>query len=276
MKHRYQILFLAAVLGGVYLSVMYINPYGGAGALSEMVLQLSGSRGMFVLGFNYLSLTQFAMRLIPGFVFELYGGIMLYQTFCTASTYVFSRYPHRVRWYMGEAGLLGAASCIFHILLLGTVMLTTACRYEIQVDRTGLALMVYHFLLQSLWVYIMALAVNLLALFFGSGTAYAIVISCQLACIAVLYFADLLVRHSGGSLSYNGFLIWNPLAHQVLGWHDSIVEMAGQVVETSHMRADLNHSLLLFLILGGIITLAGALIIKNHDLLVADAETGVA
>ncbi|MDE6635998.1 MAG: hypothetical protein K2K09_05255, partial [Lachnospiraceae bacterium] len=85
MKYKYSLLlFLAAVLGGMYLSVMYINPDSGTITLSELILLLTGSGVKFVLGFSYLELAVFAMRLFPAFIFVMYAGIMLYRNFCTA------------------------------------------------------------------------------------------------------------------------------------------------------------------------------------------------
>lgn len=276
MKYRYQPLFLTAAAGGVYLSVMYVNPYGGVITLSEMILQLSGSRGIFALGFSLPELASFAMCLFPAFIFELYAGIMLYRHFCTASIYIFSRYPHRVKWYLSEACRLGGAVCIFHMLLLTAAILTAVARHTLQIDSAGIVLTAYHFLIHSLWVYIMALLINLLAIFWGSGTAFAAVISAQLGCIALLSLMDLLVRYSGSRLSYENILIWNPAAHLVLGWHGSKAETVSQVLTSPHMQTDLEDSLFILLLLGTVTTFIGALIVKRHDLLVSDSETGAA
>lgn len=276
MKHRYQLLFLTALAGGVFLSVMYINPYGGKTTLSEAVLQLSGSRGNFVLGFSYQELISFTMRLLPAFIFEAYAGIMLYRHFCTASIYVFSRYPHRVKWYLGEVFHLSGAVCGFHLILLVTAMLTAAIRWELEIDSAGIVLIGYHFLIYSTWAYIMALLVNLSAVYFGSSTAYASMVSIQLICIVLLSPMDSLIRHYDGRLSYENFLVWNPAAHLVLGWHDSSVEIVAPTLTSSYLQLDLNDTLILFLLLGILITFVGALIIKNHDLLVSDMETGAA
>lgn len=264
MKYKYGLLLVTAVAGGVYLSLRYVNPFGEAISLSEMILQLSGSRGSFALGFSYPELVTFAMKLLPAFLFEAYAGIMLYRHFCTASIYVFSRCPQRMKWYAGEACRLGVAACIFHILLLLTVIVTTMCRYELQIDRGGMMLVVYHFFIHTLWMYIMTLAVNLTAVYSGSSIAYALVIGVQMVCIILLNIADLLVRHFGDTLSYERLLPWNPVARLVLGWHGS---------EASIMNQELSSSLILFLLIGAAITFTGAVIIKKHDFLVADLET---
>ena len=263
------------IVGGVYLSVMYINPHSGVTALSETILQLSGSRGSFALGFSYSELASFVMRLFPELIFELYAGIMLYRHFCTASIYIFSRYPHRVRWYIREACQLGGLVCIFNMLLLVVTILTTASRYRLQIDSAGIVLMTYHFLIHSLWVYLMTLLVNLLAIYFGSSTAYAFVISAQIVCIVLLNLMDLLVKHYGGKLSYENVIIWDPIAHLVLGWHSSNMEIVNQVLTSSYMQVDLKCSLIIFLLFGMITTFVGGVIIKEYDLLVTDLETEV-
>lgn len=275
MKYRYRPLFLTAIGGGAYLSLMYINPYNGVIRLSEAILQLSGSRGGFALGFSYSELAAFAMRLFPGFLFELYAGIMVYRHFCTASVYVFTRYPHRIKWYLREAGRLGGAVCMFNTLLLAAAILTTAVRYEIRADSTGVLLLAYHFLIHSLWMYGMALSVNLLAIYFGSGAAYAMVISAQLVCIVLLNLMDLFEKYCDGRLTYEDVLIWNPIAHLVLGWHDCDAENIDRALTSPDIRMDLNGSLMLFFLFGILLTSAGALIIERHDLLVSDSETEV-
>lgn len=276
MEYKYRLLIMAAIVSGVYLSVTYINPHDGVITLSEMILQLSGSRGRFVLGFSYSELASFVMRLFPAFLFELYAGIMLYQHFCTASIYVFSRYPYRMKWYISEVCQLGGKVCIFHMALLVSAILTSSGRYELQIDYAGMVLMLYHFLIYSLWVYIMALSVNLLAVYLGSGSAFALVIFIQLACTVLLNPMDLIVRYFDNRLSYKALLIWNPIAHLVLGWHNSNMEMVNKVLASPYMQTDLNNSLIMFVLLGIIATFIGSVIIKNHDLLVSDSEMGVA
>ncbi len=276
MKRRYWLLFLASALGGIYLSVMYINPYEGVISLSEMILQLSGSRGDLALGFSFSELISFAMRLFPAFIFELYAGIMLYQHFCTASVYVFSRYTHRVKWYVKEVGLLCGVVCIFHVLLLAAAALTAAFRYEVQVDSAGMVLTMYHFFIYSLWVYSMTLAVNLVALYIGSSKAYTFIMSMQLIGIVLLNLMELVKRCFGNGAFYSGYLVWNPLAHLVLGWHSSNMEPLDQILATNYMKIDLTVSLIVVLLLGIAITITGAVLVKKRDLLVSDLETEAA
>lgn len=280
MNNKYRLLFFTAIAGGMYLSVFYtapVEPPGRTIMLSEMILELSGSRGMVGMGFSSYELISFAMRLFPAFIFVLYAGIMLYRHFCTASVYVFSRYPHRMKWYIGEVCHLGGAVCIFHVLLLTASIITTMSRYELRIDREGMVLAAYYFFIYSLWVYIMALSINLLAVYLGSSTGYTLVISVQMVCIVLLNLTDLLVRYFDDRLTYENFLIWNPIAHLVFEWHNGNMEILDRILtSSSYLHTDLNHSLMMFLLLGIIVTSVGAGIIKNHNLLVADLETEAA
>lgn len=164
---------------------------------------------------------------------------------------------------------------MFNLLLLAAAMLTAAVRYELQMDSAGVMVLAYHFAIHSLWMYAMTLLVNLLAVYFGSSTAYAIVMSAQLGCIVLLSPMDLLVRHSDGRLTYGNVVRWNPIAHLVLGWHDRSVESINPAYASSDIRMNLNGSLMAFFLLGVVVTAAGAFIIKRHDLLVSDVETEV-
>lgn len=274
MKHRYGKLSLAALLSGVYLSLMYVRPYEGAITLSELIFQLSGSRGVFMLGLSFSELTEFVLRLFPMFIFEMYAGIMLYRHFCTASIYVFSRCPHRMKWYAFEALSLFVSVCLFNILMLAAAVFTSVCRYEVHTDGEGIRLLIYHFLIYSLWTYITALLVNLAAMYFGSSTGYTIVAAVQLIFIMLLNFADFLVRHSGSGATYEQLLTWNPIAHLILGWHKGSTAVGDHPPYIQNIS--LNHSAAVFLAIGAAVTFAGALIIKKHDLLVSDIETGEA
>lgn len=274
MKHRYGKLSLAALLGGVYLSLMYVKPYGGETTLSEMVFQLSGSKGKFMLGLSFQELVDFALILFPAFVFEMYAGIMLYRHFCTASIYVFSRCPHRIKWYAMEILSLLWSVFIFNILLLASAVLVSVCRYEVHADGAGIRLLIYHFLIHSLWTYTAALLVNLAAIHFGSSTGYAAVTFMQLIFIMLLNFTDFIVRRCGIGISYEGPMVWNPIAHLIIGWHKGS-PAAGDHPPYLH-NISLSHSVAVFLAIGAAVTFAGAVIIKKHDLLVSDIETGEA
>ena len=108
LKRKLFLIPLLGLLFGAAAALAFVNPYSGAISLSELTLQLSGSRGEFQLGFGVVELVELTLRWVPMFVFEMYLGAELYRFFCTASVYIFSRTPRRLSWYAKEN-----APCIF-------------------------------------------------------------------------------------------------------------------------------------------------------------------
>ena len=125
------LIIVIAVLGGAANSLSYINTYEKTITLSSMILQITGSRGDFVLDANILQLWGFFMRMLPMFIMSAVIGIRLYRHFCTASVYVFSRYPRRFRWCMSEAFAMLAASMMFEGSYLFSAIVTAVLRFEV-------------------------------------------------------------------------------------------------------------------------------------------------
>nr|WP_296440504.1 hypothetical protein [uncultured Acetatifactor sp.] len=276
IRYRLRMLFLTGVLGGISLSVLYINPYGGEISLSEALLQLSGSRGDFPMGFAMTEMVSFSLRLLPAYLFELFFGIMLYRHFCTASIYIFSRYPKRVRWYFRECLALGGGALLFQVLLVGAALVTAALRYRLYIDAGGLLLGLYALAIPALWTYGATLAVNLVAVKAGSSAGFGVVAGFQTVCIVLFGLEDTLRRYADMVIEPEGKLLrFNPMASLVMGWHTSGIEVLDRAVYAPYRTMDFNHSLALCLALCLGILLAGAWIIQRHELLKADSETGV-
>ena len=121
----------AALLFGVWLSIAYVNPYENTMSLSYLVMQLSGARGNFTMGLNMSELLAFTLRLVPTLVFQACAGISLYRHYCTASVYIFSRIPNRLRWYGREARALAVQALLYQGLILGAVIVTAVIRWEV-------------------------------------------------------------------------------------------------------------------------------------------------
>jgi hypothetical protein len=264
-----------ATFGGFLLAMAYVNPYTGTIRLSEFVLQLSGSRGDFALSFSMHELVGFMLRLVPGYVFEIYFGTALYSYFCTASTFVFSRYPNRVRWYFGEILSMAATVYLFQFILLLTALITTGIRYQLQIDTAGIFLFAYHLVIHAMWLYSMALAVNLIAIYHGSGTSFLSVLIVQTICVTLLWALGTMERYYGAFHFRGVWLNFNPMAHLVLGWHGSSLETVGQSLNPPYPGFNFGHSFLFLFVLSAVIVFTGAYLVKNHDLIITDSEAGV-
>jgi hypothetical protein len=250
---------IIAIIFGVFLAYEYINPYGGLIVLSDLLLQLSGSRGDFAFNPSWLQMTTFALRLLPYNVFQILVGITIYRHFCTASVYVFTRFTQKVRWYFRQILAVVATSILYLLVLVATAIALTLIRYDVAFDMIGMSLMLYHVAIHSLWLFSMTLLVNLLSILWGSEFAFGSVIGLQGILLVCLHFAYNALKNASGSWIHQFMLTVNPMTHLIMGWHTIF---------------DLIYSLIYMIAIALFITLAGAYLIHKKDLLLNDIEEG--
>ena len=266
---RATLVLTIAISGGIINSMTYINPYEGSIFLSSLVLQLSGSRGDLVLETGISELLGFSMRMLPMFIVSVVIGIQLYSHFCTASVYVFSRYPDRFRWYMSEAFIMLFTSLIFEVLCLLSSVVVTEVRYEVIIDKEGFIISAYHILIFSLWLYCSALLMGIIATYTGSDTAYISIIGVQLFMIAML------------SLTNTDFGLenvrYNPASRLVLGWYsseiNSISAIVGDHVTGRDYGISFKSTFIIFIVIVLAITYIVERNIERRDLYYFEAET---
>lgn len=247
IKNSNYFMWILAVLGGFALRMSYINPYTGSLSLTELILQLSGSRGELPLGFSLNELLQFTMKLFPAWLFEAFMGIELYRHFCTASIYVFSRCEKRGRWYWKKMLSLLISVMEFQLILIISSIVITWFRYEIAVDVNGWKMMLAYFVIYTIWTYTITIVMNVLAIKFGSSSGFMTAIIMQVIGIAALAFGR----------KGDFFLEINIMSRLVLGWQ---------------FRQGIS-----ILLLGTVcvaVLLTGMVIVCKHDLLIADSEIG--
>lgn len=273
MKFKIGQVLLFGVLGGFLLAIAFVNPFGGDIFLSELILQLSGSRGEFVLDLNIVELVSFITRMLPTFIFEIYFGTLLYQHFCTASIYVFSRYTKRIRWYFSEVFIVGAYSCLFQIVAITTIIITTIMRYNVQFDKGGIGLLVCHLILQTAWIYSMTLLINVVAILIGSSSSFMVVMGGQIICVTLLGCIGTLQRYLD-TFHPEILIALNPLSRLVMGWQSSNIKVIQQKLNSPYVMLKLEYSILIVISISALITGIGALIVKRHDLIIADSEIG--
>lgn len=269
-NERNYIVFFTAILSGILLSYSYVSPYSGCITLSELVLQLSGSGGELALGFDSVEIVGFAMRLTPIWILEMFLGIELYQHFCTAGVFVFSRCTDRGQWYWREIFHVGVKVFLFHIIFLGFVLATAMVQYEVEIDTAGVILCGYHLLIYLLWSLAITVLINMLALKFGSSISFTVVMMIQAAGIALFCLGGMFEE---GTPQQEAVLIWNPMAHLVLGWQRSIFPEV--VAQPLYEHFYLEVTLLFLLLLNVVVLILGAGMIKKQELLVSDCEIGV-
>lgn len=271
MKYKTYNCIILSISCGLFLAFSFVNPYGGNISLSQLVLQLSGSRGEFPLGLSIPELVSFATRLIPNYIFQIYFGTQMYRHFCTASVYVFSRVPNRIHWYIKEFIQLAEIVFLYQTISLATVFITTLTRYNIYFDKGGMALLAYHLALQSLLLFSLTLIINLLAIKIGSSTSFFTVAGIQILSISLLAFTKLIQDNTGYVVLW---LNSNLVAHVIIGWHSSKVDTINQVIWSPYPGLNLNYSLLFMLGLCAITLIIGAVVVNRHDLISTNSEMG--
>ena len=244
---RYGWYVAIAVVCGALLSFSRINPYGGQITLSNLVLQLSGSRGEFAMGLYYGAMIDFGFLMLPFFLYQFYGGIQLYRQFCVASVYIFSRTTNRVKWYFTE-------------------------RWDVVWTTKGWILLGVHVLLFTLWTFAMALGVNLLALVWGSSAGFLTVFAIQAGMLAALCAGNGL-EPSDPTLAR--LLLLDPISRLVLGWQSGgALGLEGALPAVYGHVLTLSGSLLLVALMTVAVVILGLVVIEKKDILVSNLETG--
>ncbi len=260
---------LIGMVGGIILSFTFINPYNMEVALSEAVLQLSGSTGEFPLLPVFTALISFTVRMLPNYIFEIYMGTELYHHFCTASIYIFSRTPHRVRWYTKQ--ILGVAIVTFLVQMMQmfSSLCVTAMRFELVIDRAGILLMMFHIVVYTMWFFAFTILVNLVAIQLGSNHAFLIIGGVQFAFTALLKLVDLCQMKPELS---RYVVCMNPVAHLVVGWHVSRADEIKEVLASPYEGMYLGSSVILMLGICILSAVYGMYMVYRHDFLISHME----
>ncbi|OUP66144.1 hypothetical protein B5F12_01085 [Pseudoflavonifractor sp. An176] len=262
---------IGVVCGGL-LSLSRINPYDGQITLQDLVLQLSGSRGDFVMELYYGAMVDFGFLMLPFFLYQFYGGIQLYCQFCVASVYVFSRTTNRVKWYFTELWGMCKGLVVLQVFLQGTTLLVAALRWEVMWTTEGWVLLGIHVLLFTLWTLTMALGVNLLSLIWGSSAGFLVVFALQAGMLAALCTG---AKLEPADPALGRLLFLDPISRLVMGWQSGgAFGLEGDLpAEYGHVLT-LSGSLLLVALMTAAVLVLGLVAIQKKDILVSNLETG--
>ena len=148
-------------------------------------------------------------------------------------------------------------------LMLITALLTALIRWDITWNVVGFRLLLYHFIIWGLWTLGATLAVNLLAIYMGSSSAFAVVAGFQVVSIALLMVAK---QFDENPDVYIAVLRANPVTCLVLSWQQSRFDRPGYGIYFEDSLAGIVIAALLVAVLG-------AALVKKHDLLVNNAES---
>lgn len=272
MQKNKRIMAILGMISGIGIAFAYINPYEGKIELTELILQLSGSRGNIPLGFSITELMNFILCMLPNYIAILILGNRLYSHFCIAGIYIFSRCPIRRKWYRKELLALFADICIYQIFFLSTAIAVTILRYQILVNEPGLKVLGVHFLIYTLWIFSWSLMVNLCATKTGSSMAFVTIITFHAGCVALLGMINTMqIKHAAPELIKK--IVWiNPISHTVLGWQDKISALADARDFPYSMGLAETIGILLIFLSGMVII--GEIVTQRQEFLTENREEG--
>lgn len=97
----------------------------------------------------------------------------------------------------------------------------------------------------------------------------------QFVLVTLLGNVDRMEKYLNNSTVQELLLKFNPIAHLILGWHHSGIKLITQVLNPPYPWLDLDHSLITIFTLCCITVFLGAVIVKKHNFIIANSETGV-
>jgi hypothetical protein len=151
-----------------------------------------------------------------------------------------------------------------HLTLIGLFSLSG----RLNIDHGSIALLFFDVAIYSLWQYFTTLTINTIALRLGSATGFAIIYTLQAVMLSNLLFWESQDTMSSVKIS----LLWmNPIAHLVLDWHSSFISDVDKYINKLSLSFDILFSILIFFIIGIVVTLLSWLVVKKHQL-ISDSE----
>lgn len=273
MKHKeITFLLLMGFCCGSLLAFTYINPYNGQITLSELILQLSGSRGEFSLGFHR---SQSCFRLARNCFQPFFLSCMLEQVYISIfvqQAFIFFQ-EHRIalHGYAKECIVIARFTLMYQVFLVAISVIVTCFRYNVIWTATGWGLLIIHIGIYSLWSFSMTLLVNILAILLGSGNAFMIIIVAQLICVTCIRLLNSL--ESNGTL-FCTVLNVNPIAHLVIGWQYSSLRGLNEAIHAPWNVMSLSGTIFYLIAIMVLILVIGGHYVHKCDLIISDLEFG--
>lgn len=252
------------------IAVMIFTPMR-ADSEPVSIWQIVNQLSFYDVGVSSGYIPRFFFDLFPYILFQLLWGTYLYERFCTASVYFFTRQDNKSKWYWGECvklylwGIVYLASIVF----VGTIWV--AVGRKITWDPASLYVLVIYLLLYSLFLFATSMLINLLSVRIKSAYGFGVVVGIELLMIVVYgvmgeFFPP--SEEEGEELkNCLTALKCNPLSHLVFKWHGSIVGKVDQMINQYQLSFLIEKSVLVWGIAAVVAALAGLVIINRTELI---------
>lgn len=153
-----------------------------------------------------------------------------------------------------------------HLTQSGVLILSE----RLLLDQGSIILLLSDVAIYALWMYLTALATNMLAMRLGSTAGFAIIYTLQALMLSLLMIWESRILSAAEPiLSAEDFrLLWmNPIAHLVLGWHSSAMNSVDGYIRKLQLPFDLSNSILIFIGMSVLITWVSWKIVQEQELI---------
>lgn len=132
-----------------------------------------------------IAMMQFIYAWLPLFFFQVIYGTVIYEHYTSASVYYFTRCKSRLRWYGKETAGLFGVSFFYAFLILGYIGAAGLISGKMFFDSASFWMAFYFLFIYGLWLFVMTLLINVLAILVGSMGSFLLVGGFQTVCIAL-------------------------------------------------------------------------------------------
>lgn len=232
--------------------------------LSDIILRF----GFSEVSINLVYLIELSIQLLPFFIFQIFFGTVIYQHFCSASIYYFSRCHNRGKWFIKESLKLYGYSIAYPLTMVGIATLIASSTNGILVDQVSLILFFYYLAIHSLWFFITALLMNIFSIRFDSSIGFMVIMGFQLFCVGMLLMWENVSLTNQSTF----FLKLNPISHLILSWHNSGNPGLNDRINYLNIDLSLHASILYFFILCLLSVGSGLFIVKRQEWITLNKE----
>jgi hypothetical protein len=214
--------------------------------------------GNYELYFDYV--VKLFIQIFYQFLFVMLFGTLIYEKFCSAGIYYILRCVNKSRWLLLQtAGLLGYA-VLYLMVFVTTVAVFAKLGCHMMIRAVDMDLFVYYFILNVLWLFLLAFAMNLLAIVWGSQIGFLFVAGTEIFLSVVPLLWQGWVFLPGGAAAQI-----NPFLRLSLTWHSSPDPRVDALIHYTNPAMNLNHSVVFFLVLSILLVVSGLVLVNRHD-----------
>lgn len=260
---------LIAIFWGGFQSLYFIG-WETELLLSDIILVFGFSDVEIILVY----IIDLSIKLLPFFLYQIVFGTYIYQHFCSASVFYFSRCPNRIKWFVIESVKLYMIAFIYPLLMVVSATGMASITNHIIFDGTSFLLLFYYVLVHSLWLFLTAILINIIAVKLDSSFGFIIVVSLQLACVSLLLLWENVwpLVDSPDVVKHVLLLKFNPISHLILSWHSSSFTELNDRLNYFQIDFSLNTSVVVFLLMSVVVVGFGAYVVKNQEWITVHRE----